>query len=70
MEIRRRISFFDCGGKGASPETIDFRCNFRFTRLLIVRERVGVESKVTPLSNSQGMNSPLGSIMGMIDDRR
>ena len=56
--------------RGASPETSDFRCNFRFTRLLIVRERVGVESKVTPLSNSQGMSSLLGSIMGMTDDRR
>ena len=42
---------FDCGGKGASPETIDFRRNFRFTRLLIVRERVGVESKVTLYQN-------------------
>ena len=56
--------------RGASPETSDFRCNFRFTRLLIVRERVGVESKVTPLSNSQRMRSPLGSIIGMTDDRR
>ena len=56
--------------RGASPETSDFRCNFRFTRSLIVRERVGVESKVTPLSNSQGMRSPLGSIIGMTDDRR
>ena len=54
----------------AWPETNDFRCNFRFTRLLIVRERVGVESKVTPLSNSQGMRSPLGSTIGMTDDRR
>ena len=61
---------FDCGGKGASPETIDFRCNFRFIRLLIVRERIGVESKVTPLSNSQEMRSPLVSIIGMTDDRR
>ena len=67
MEIRRRISFFDCGGKGASPETNDFRCNFRFTRLLIVRERVGIETKVTPLSNSQGMSSVLEYIMGLID---
>ena len=55
--------------RGALPETNDFRCNFRFTRLLIVRERVGVESKVTPLSNSQGMSSLLRSIMGLIDDR-
>ena len=55
---------------GAWPETIDFRCNFRFIRLLIVRERVGVESKVTPLSNSQEMRSPLVSIIGMTDDRR
>ena len=70
MEIRRRISFFDCGGKGAWPEMIDFRCNFRFIRLLIVRERIGVESKVTPLSNSQEMRSPLVSIIGMTDDRR
>ena len=54
----------------ASPETSHFRCNFRFTRLLIVRERVGVESKVTPLSNSQEMRSPLVSIIGMTDDRR
>ena len=54
----------------ASPEMSHFRCNFRFTRLLIVRERVGVESKVTPLSNSQEMRSPLVSIIGMTDDRR
>ena len=54
---------------GASPETNDFRCNFQFTRLLIVRERVGVESKVTPLSKSQEMSSLLGYIMGLIDDR-
>ena len=68
MEIPRRISFFDCGGKGASPETIDFRCNFRFTRLVIVRERFGVENVSTPLSKSQGMSSILGCITGMIDD--
>ena len=70
MEIRRRISFSTGEERGASPETIDFRCNFRFTRLLIVRERVGVEIKVTPLSKSERMRSPLGSIIGMTDDRR
>ena len=70
-ESRLRISLFRLrkwARRKRLTSAVTFDADFRFTGVMIVRERIGIDSVSTPLPNSQDMSSLLECIIETIYD--